>query len=90
MVVIPNYKSNSSTHCPNFTTITSATIPILHPWSIATNGTYIYVTNGFVQQVKSGVVFVFDPARSGKQTPVATLQGAASRLDDPHDIAVGF
>jgi len=89
VIVIPNYMSNSGTHCPNYSTITSETVPITHPWAIATNGKYVYITDGYVKQVDSGTVLVFDPARTGNQTPVAALDGAASQLRFPIGIAIG-
>ncbi len=89
VVVIPNYMSNSDTHCPTYSTITSATVPITHPWAIATNGKYLYITDGYVKQANSGAVLVFDPARTGNQTPVAALDGAASQLRFPIGIAIG-
>ena len=89
IVVIPDYTKGKINNCPTFYTITSATIPLHAPRGIATNGRYVYVADGFHKDLNSGVVFVFDPAVSGKQTPIATLEGPGAGLHSPYGIAFG-
>jgi DNA-binding beta-propeller fold protein YncE len=89
IVVIPDFTTNPDTHCPAFYTITSSTIPLKNPVAIASNGTYVYVTDGTSDTLHSGVVLVFDPTVSGSQKPVAALHGARSKLRFPVGIAIG-
>lgn len=87
--VIPDYLKGRINNCPSFYTITSATVPLSIPRTITTNGQYVYVTREYDAHLKSGVVFVFDPAKQGPQKPIATIQGPSSGLVAPAGIAIG-
>lgn len=89
IVVIPDYLAGKFANCPNFYTITSLhTVPLRDPVAIATNGKYIYVTSKFNPQIGSGLVFVFNPALPGPQTPLAIVSGFYSMLYTPVSLVV--
>lgn len=89
IVVIPDYLAGKFAHCPNFYTITALhTVPLNDPVAIATNGRYIYVTSKFNPQIGSGLVFVFDPAVPGPQTPLAIVSGFSSMVHSPVSLVV--
>ena len=87
VVVIPNYQQNPN--CPPFYAITSATTPLNYPYALASSGGLIYVSSAFNPQIGSALVFVFDPTKSGSQTPLALIGGRASHLVSIAGIAIG-
>jgi hypothetical protein len=89
VVVVPDYTKGNVNNCPTFYTITSATVPLNNPFAIVASGGLIYVTSAFTASVGSALVFVFDPTKSGSQTPVALVSGGSSLLKSPQGIAIG-
>lgn len=89
IVVVPDYTKGQINNCPTFYTITSATVPLKDPLAIVASGGLIYVTSAYTASVGSALVFVFDPTKSGSQTPVALISGPASKLQSPQGIAIG-
>lgn len=88
IVIIPDYLKGSP-NCPAFYSITSATVPLQDPFAIATSGGLIYVSGSFNKTIGSALVFVFDPAKAGSQTPLTIVEGPRSQLRSPQGIAVG-
>lgn len=78
IVVVPDFTLNSN--CPPFYTITSATVPLDHPFALASHAGLIYVTSAYNKQLGSALIFVFDPSKAGSQTPIAIVKGAGSQL----------
>jgi hypothetical protein len=83
IVVVPDYRKGSIDNCPAFYTIVPATVPLKDPFAIVVNAGRIYVTSALNARIGSALVFVFDPAKAGRQTPlgvaVADAQGDCDR-----------